>query len=170
VRDPRARRFEADLAHGVAEAFAVLGHVDGFARGGDQFDAIFFQHALAHEVKRAVQRRLPTHRRQQRIRPLFRDDAFHRAPVDRLDVNRVGRLGIRHDRRRIRVHQDDAVALLLERLAGLRAGVVELARLTDDDRTGADDQDTLDVGSLRHQPSATFLPASRAALCALRRS
>jgi len=42
--------------------------------------------------------------------------------------------------RRIRIDQDDLVALRAQRLAGLRAGVVELARLADHDRAGADDQ------------------------------
>ena len=50
----------------------------------------------------------------------------------------------------LRVDEDDAVALLLQRLARLRARVVELAGLPDDDRAGADDQDALDVGAARH--------------------
>jgi hypothetical protein len=33
VRDARARALEADVAHRVAELLAVLGHVDGLARG-----------------------------------------------------------------------------------------------------------------------------------------
>jgi hypothetical protein len=60
---------------------------------------------------------------------------------DRLDIGRVGKLRIGHDRRRVGVDQDDPVALLLQRLAGLGAGIIELARLADDDRAGADDQD-----------------------------
>src|SRR5205085_6359635 len=54
--------------------------------------------------------------------------------------------------RGVRVHQDDRDALLAERLAGLRPGVVELAALADDDRAGADDQDLLEVGALGHSP------------------
>ena len=49
--------------------------------------------------------------------------------------------------------EDDAVALLAQRLAGLRTGIVEFAGLADDDRAGADDQDALDVGALAHQRS-----------------
>jgi hypothetical protein len=58
--------------------------------------------------------------------------------------------GVGHDRRRVGIDQDDAVALLAQRLAGLRAGVIELAGLADDDRAGADDQDAFDVGSFGH--------------------
>jgi hypothetical protein len=59
-----------------------------------------------------------------------------------------------HDRCRIRVHEDDPVALFAQRLARLRAGVVELARLPDDDRASADDENRLDVGSFRHDGEA----------------
>ncbi len=39
--------------HGVAEQLAVLGHVDRFARRGDQLDIVLLQHAFAHQVERA---------------------------------------------------------------------------------------------------------------------
>ena len=77
-------------------------------------------------------------------------------PGDRLDVGDVGQLRVGHDRRRVRVHEDDPVALLAQRLARLRARVVELARLPDDDRAGADDQDRLDVGAFRHVGTSSF--------------
>ena len=150
VRDARARAVEPDVAHGVAEQFAVLGHVDRFARGGDQFDVVLFEHAFAHEIERAVERRLAAHRGQQRAGTFLFDDAGDRAPVDRLDVDRVGHLRVGHDRRRVRVHQDDPVPLLAQRLARLGAGVIELARLADDDRAGADDQDAFEVCALGH--------------------
>ena len=111
VRDARARAVEPDVAHGVAEQFAVLGHVDRFARGGDQFDVVLFEHAFAHEVERAVERRLAAHRGQQRAGAFLFDDPRDRAPVDGLDVDRVGHLRVGHDRRGVRVHQDDPVPL-----------------------------------------------------------
>ena len=58
---------EADLGHRLAEQLAVLGHVDGFARGADHLDAVLLEHALAHQVERAVQRGLAAHGRQQRV-------------------------------------------------------------------------------------------------------
>ncbi len=92
ARDLRVRRLEPDLAHGVAEQLAVLGHVDRGPRGGDQLHAVLLQHALAHQVERGVERGLSAHGRQQRIRALLLDDARHRAPVDRLDVDRIRHL------------------------------------------------------------------------------
>ena len=103
---------------------------------------------------------LPAHGRQQRVRALLRDDARDHLPGDRLDVGGVGHLRVGHDRRRVGVDQDDLVALLAQRLARLRAGIVELAGLADDDRAGADDQDALDVGAFWHAPSISFAKRS----------
>jgi hypothetical protein len=82
--------------------------------------------------------------------PLALDDARDHLPRDRLDVRDVRHLGVRHDRRRIRVHENDAIALFAQRLAGLRTRIVELARLADDDRARADDEDRMNVAALRH--------------------
>ena len=90
VRDAGTRRREPDVLHRVAKQLAVLGHVDGFARGRDELDAVLLEHAFAHEIERAIERRLPAHRRQQRARPFLGDDLGDRAPVNRLDVDGVG--------------------------------------------------------------------------------
>ncbi len=73
---------------------------------------------------------------------------------DGLDVGGVRHLRVRHDRGGVGVDQDDAEALLPQRLAGLRARVVELAGLADDDRPGPDDEDRVDVRSFRHAVSS----------------
>ena len=82
--------------------------------------------------------------------PLLLDDLGHDLGRDRLDIGGVGEIRVGHDRRRIGIDQDDPVALFLQRLAGLGAGIVELAGLADDDRAGADDQDRFDVGAFGH--------------------
>ena len=56
--------------HGLIEALPVLGLVDGILGGADQLHAELGQHALAHQVQGAVQRGLPAHGRQQRVRAL----------------------------------------------------------------------------------------------------
>ena len=78
------------------------------------------------------------------------DDLFDVLVGERLDVGAVGELGIGHDGGRVRVDQHHLVALLLEGFAGLRAGVVELGRLADDDGAGADHEDLLNVISAWH--------------------
>ena len=117
--------------------------------------------------QRGVERGLPAHGRQQRVGPLLLDDLGDDLRRDRLDIGRVGQVRIGHDRGRVGIDQHDPVALFLEGLAGLGAGIVELAGLADDDRAGADDQDRLDVGAFRHRAS-TGLTAhkKRARFCA----
>src|SRR5208282_1258686 len=78
------------------------------------------------------------------------DDFFDAFGRDGFDVSAVGELRVGHNGGRIRVHEHDAKALLLERLAGLRAGIIKLARLTNDDRAGADDEDAVNVSAPGH--------------------
>ncbi len=157
VRDARARGLEPDVGHRAAEQFAILRHVDGALRGPDHLDVVFLEHPLAHQIERGVERRLSAHGRQQRARTLLLDDALDGAPIDRLDIDRVGGLRIGHDGGRIGVHQDDAISLFFQCLTRLSSRIVELARLTDDDRSRADDEDAVEIGSLwPPYPSAAF--------------
>ena len=90
VGDARAGGLEPDVGHGAAEQFAVLRHVDGALRGADHLDVEFLEHPLAHQIERGIERRLAAHGGQQRAGTLLLDDARDGAPVDRLDVDRVG--------------------------------------------------------------------------------
>ncbi len=141
---------QADAAHGLAKTVAILSLVDGVPGGPNQLDAEALQHPLAHQVQGAVQRGLPTHGGQQRIGTLDLDDACQGPPGDRLDIGGIRHLRVGHDGGRIGVDQDDPKPLLAQRLAGLGPGVIELARLADDDGPGADDEDAVDVGTLWH--------------------
>jgi len=60
----------------------------------------------------------------------------------------VGELGVGHDGGWVGVNEHDLVPLVDERLAGLRAGVVELARLADHNRARAENHNLLDAGEL----------------------
>ena len=134
--EPRPMRVIAALNFSRSSALSIA-----FFGRADQLDVELGEHAFAREVERAVERGLPAHRRQQRVGPLALDDRRDHLPGDGLDVRDVRHLRVGHDRRRIAVDEDDAVALLAQRLARLRARIVELARLPDDDRAGADDED-----------------------------
>src|SRR6185436_16282752 len=61
--------------------------------------------------------------------------------------------------------EDDAVALFLQRLHRLGAGIVEFAGLADHDGTGADDQDGGDICSFRHQLSDWILGTKKGRAC-----
>ena len=132
---------QSGRAHGVAKGEPVLGPSDRVEVRADQLDPERVEDALLAELDRQVERGLPPERRQERVGALLLDDRGERVGVEGLDVGRVGPGGVGHDRRRVRVHEHDPVALRAKHAAGLRAGVVELAPLPDADRAGADDQD-----------------------------
>ena len=85
------------------------------------------------------------------MRAFLLNDFGDGLPAYRLDIGGIRHVRIGHDRRRIGIHQDDPVAFLAQGLACLRAGIVELTGLADDDRAGADDQYAFYVGSFRHR-------------------
>ena len=145
-----ARALDADALHGLAEALAILRLLDHIGVGADHLDAMARENACARQLHGQVERRLAAQRRQQRVGPLLFDDALDHLRRERLDIGGIGQLGIGHDGGRVGVHQDHPVPLGLQCLAGLRAGVVELAGLSDHDGPGAEDEDGADVGSLGH--------------------
>ena len=161
VRDVAAGHVRAGREHELLELLAVLALLDRLDLRADQLDAVLREDPRLVERDRRVERGLAAQGREHRIRTLLGDDRLERLVVDRLDVGRVGEVGVGHDRRRVRVDQDDAHALLAQHAAGLGAGVVELGGLADHDRAGADDQDAADVVALGHQrsPSSSRLRA-----------
>ncbi len=106
----------------------------------------------AHSIERhgQIDSGLPSDRRQESVGLLLDDDLLDHLGGERFDVGGVGKLRVRHDRRRIRVDQDDPVALSSQDSAGLGSRIVEFASLADDDGTGAENEDRMDVGTARH--------------------
>ena len=110
--------------------------------------------ALARELDAQVERRLAAEAGQDAVRLLALEDALDRLDGQRLEVDDVGDARVGHDRGRVAVEQDRAHALVAQRAACLRAGVVELGRLADDHRPGADDQHRRRLWSRgRHLPA-----------------
>ena len=160
VGEAAARQVDADPLHGLLEQLAVLRLADGLAVRADHPHAVSVEDALLRELDGDVQARLPAEGGQERVGSLRLDDLLQHGHRDGLDVGGVRHLGVRHDGGGIGVDQDDAHALLPQGLARLGPGIVELARLADDDGTGADDEDRMDVSSSGHGPR---LPSMRSA-------
>ena len=146
----RLGRPEANLGHRVLELFAILSLVNRLLAGTDHFDTKLLENSVMCQIQRTVERGLSTHRRQQRIGAFLLDDPFDHLPVDRLDIGHVSHVRIGHDRGGVGVNQNHPEPLFAQRLARLRAGIVELTGLTDDDRASANDQNALYVCTLRH--------------------
>ena len=114
VGDARARHVEADLDHRLLEQRAVLGGGDRLGVGADHLRrAGHADQAPLEQLHRDVQAGLAAERRQHGVGPLALDDRRQHLPRERLDVGGVGEVRVGHDRRRVRVGEDDAVALLL---------------------------------------------------------
>ena len=70
--------------------------------------------------------------------------------ADRFDVGAIRKPGVGHDGRRVGVHQYDLVSLFFQGLDALSPGIVEFARLADDDRARTDYHDLLEICTLGH--------------------
>ena len=145
-----ARDLDAEFLHALVEELPVLAALDGGKVAADHFDAVLVKDAGFREGDGGVQARLAAERREKRVGAFLLYDLLDELGRDRLDVGAIGQTWVGHDGRRVGVDEDNAVAVGFEDLAGLGTRVVELACLADDDRTRSDDQDGLDVGTLRH--------------------
>ena len=139
--DPRRRVWLADPIEQVAEALAILGHLNGDERRPEELDVVALEGSARGQRHREVEGRLATEAREESLRPLLRDDRLDGLRGERLEVDRVGDLGVGHDRRRVAVDEDRPDALGPQSAAGLRSCVIELGGLADDDRARAEDQD-----------------------------
>ena len=145
-----ARRLDAKLRHALVELLAVLAALDGLEVAADHLHAVLGQDAGARELDGRVEPGLAAQRGQEGVGALLRDDLLDELHGDGFDVGAVGQARVGHDGRGGAVHEHHAIAVGLQHLAGLRARVVELARLPDDDGAASDDEDGLDVFALRH--------------------
>uniref|UniRef100_A0A6J5ZZQ7 Unannotated protein n=1 Tax=freshwater metagenome TaxID=449393 RepID=A0A6J5ZZQ7_9ZZZZ len=150
-RDRAARHLQPGFSHRFGEPLAVLGAVNRLVVGADQLDREALERAVLGERLGEVERCLAAKRGQQRVRALLLNHCGNRPGQQRLDIGRIGELGVGHDRRRIGIDENYLVALLAQHLAGLDSGVVELGGLTDNDRPRADHEDLFDVVAPRHQ-------------------
>ena len=130
-----ARQIQSCPLHRLFKEVSVFGLLDGLQFRPDHLHPVAIQDPLLRQVNGDIQGRLPSQGREQGIRPLLLDNLFHNIHGDRLDVGPVGETGVGHDRGGIRVDQDNAKTLFLECLQSLRAGIVELTCLADDDRS-----------------------------------
>ena len=136
------------------ELLPILATLNGLDRGTDELYAVALENAILMEGHRRVQRCLATECGQQGVWPLFRDDHLDELRGNGLDVGRISELRIGHDRRRVGVDQDHSEAFIPEHSTSLGTGVVELASLPNDNRSGSNDEDRFDVMTSRHYAPA----------------
>ena len=149
----RARDLQADLGHGLVKELTVLAALNGGQVTADHLDAVLVERAVLCKLNGSVEASLTTQRGQQCVRMLFLDHALDKLGGDGLDIGAVGKTRVGHDGSRVGVDQDDLKAILLEHLAGLGAGIIELTGLANDDGARTNDEDALDVSTFGHVSS-----------------
>ena len=150
VNNHRACRLAAGALHHALECFTVLTEVNRLNVRADQLNIVLGEHAALIQGDRRVQRGLTTQGRQDCVRLFLLDNLLNHLGGDGFNVGGVRELGVGHDGCRVRVHEDDAHALLLQHAQCLSAGVVKFRCLTDDDGAGTDDEDAIKVSTTRH--------------------
>ena len=140
----------ADLLHGVLEHLAVLRLCDGGRVRAEQLDAHLFEEAVLAQLHGEVQTGLAAEVGQQGVRAFLLDDLLNGLDGHRLDINLIRDLFICHDGCRVGVYQNNLQTLLAQCAAGLRACVVELGSLTDDDRAGTQYHYLMNILAQRH--------------------
>ena len=148
----RNDRFTDLLAH-FLEHLTVFSPFDTLSRCTQQFNAALFQNTFLIQLHRQIQTGLSADAGNDRVRSFITQDLGNVFQGQRFHVNLVRHLGIRHDRGRIGIAQNDLITLFFQGQAGLCAGIVEFGGLTDNDRAGADDQYFFNVCSLCHSCS-----------------
>ena len=166
VADDGAGTRSANGLHDRSELLTVLAALDGVDVRTDQFHSIPFENTGRVQGDGGIQRGLTTEGGQQGVGALFRNDALDVFGRDGLDVGGVGELRVRHDRRGVGVDQDHTQTLVPKHSAGLRARVIEFARLPDNDRSRTDNHHGFNVGSAWHQAP----PSRRRAMASAKRS
>ena len=146
----RAGRTQADFGHGIFELEAVFCLVNRLRRRANQLDFVFFENAVVPKIQRTVQRRLPPHGRKDGVWFFFDNDFFNGLPRDGFNVGDVCRGRVGHDGGRVAVDQNNLVAFFAQGFAGLHAGIIKLAGLSNNDGPRANDQDAFNIGTFWH--------------------
>ena len=129
-----------DVLHGFLEEFAVFRFFNSRQVRTQELDVIFFQDAGIGQLDSHVQADLAAEGSQQAIRPFFFDDFCNVIEGNRFDIDAVGNVFIRHNRRRVAVDEDDFQSFFFQGAAGLGAGIVKFSGLTDDNRARTDNE------------------------------
>ena len=145
-----------DLFHGIFKFLTVLCLLDGFCCGTDQTYIVLLEKSFLLKFHRKVQAGLASKRRKHTVRFLLKDQLFYNLHGQRFNVNLVCNVFICHDRSRVGVQKNYLHALFFQRTACLCTCIVEFCRLTDDNRTGANYKNFVDIFISRHD---LFLPS-----------
>ncbi len=139
-----------DALHQILELLPPLRVTDRGGGGAQQLYPLGCQKTGFLQLHAQVQAGLSPQSGQDAVGLFLLDDLLQHLYGQRLDIDLVGDVPVRHDRGGIGIDQYDLHPLLLQGTAGLGARIVKLRRLTDDDRAGTDHHNAFYIGILRH--------------------
>ena len=111
------------------------------------------------QIQSTVQSSLTAHRRQNSVWFFSSNNALNHFPCDGLNVSDIRHLWISHDGCRIAVHQNDFVTFVTQCFTCLCARVIKLTGLANHNWTSSNNQDALNVATLRHYLPSFLLAA-----------
>ncbi len=126
IGDSAARALQADGFNCLEKLVTIFSSMDNIPCCANHLHAKPIQNAIIKQLTGAVQSCLAAERRQEGIdlvapTMFFFNDLGDSVCSDRLDIGPVSHLRIGHDRRRIRVDQDDLKTFLPQRFTCLSA-------------------------------------------------
>ena len=127
--------------------FRLFDHVDS---GTKHFDAEFFEYSMLNQVHGRIQPGLTSKGRQQGVGTFDLNDFGDVLPRDRFNICPIRHFRIGHDRRGIRVHEDDLVTLFAKSFTRLSTGIIEFTGLADDNRARTNNQNLTNVVATGH--------------------
>ena len=134
----------------LLEELAILGARNALTACAKQFYITFAQYTLLFQLHSKVEACLPTNAGNNGIGALVAQDLGYVFQRQGLHIDLVRNGGVGHDGGRVGVDENDLVALLLECKTRLRACIVKLGGLSDNDRARTDDQNLFQICSLCH--------------------
>ena len=141
------------LTDGLAkllEKLAVLGALNALTAGTEKLHMALAKHTLLFQLHRKVQARLSADAGNDGVGTLIAQDLCDILQRQRLHIHLVRNGGIGHDGSGVGVDKHYLVALFLERQTRLRARVVKLCRLSDNNGTRADDENFFKICTFCH--------------------
>ena len=148
--DAAPGNLESDGGHCLPEPVTVFGLFNSIKRGPDHLHPELFQYPHLSRLDGRIQTGLSAQGGQEGVRAFQLDNPGHHFRRHRLNIGPVGHFRVGHDGGRVAVDQNHLIAFFFQGLAGLGAGVVKLAGLTDNDRARTDDHNFMQICPFRH--------------------
>ena len=133
-------RLHGDFVQLLDEEVTVFGVHDSLHGGAQHTHAVLLQDALLIQLRAAVQGRLSAEGQQDAVGTLLLDDALHEVRGDGEEIHLVGNAFRGLDGGDVGIDQHRRNAFFAQSLQRLRAGVVELACLSDFQRARPEDE------------------------------